>query len=179
MLINDEHPDFYKFKDSIPKLMEMLVGKTFYFYGIFNNLFKIDDMVLEAIEDPNDGYRSHLGAICHNKSNKAKFHKRPLGEVVLEEFDGNLNDLELEAYGSEFNGYILRDIDNNHIWLVFGTDNVDDYYPCFKFWYNPDETQKDYVSVPDDYESFTERYPELYLRAIEWFDGMRLEFKGY
>jgi hypothetical protein len=179
MIIDDNHPDFYEFKYSIPKLMQMLVGKTFYFYGTFNNLFKIDDMVLEAIEDPDDGYRSHLGAICHNTTHKAKFHKRPLARVELVEFEGNLNDLKLDTYGSPFHGYILRDVDTNHIWLVVGTDNVDDYYPCFKFWYNPDETQTDYVALPDDYKPFTERYPELYFKAVQWFDGLRIEFKGY
>jgi hypothetical protein len=102
-----------------------------------------------------------------------------LGRVILEKFDGHLKELDLSSYDDNFNGYILRDVDTHHIWLVFGTNNADDYYPCFKFWYNPDETQTDYVSLPEDYKPFTERYPELYLRAVQWFDGIRLDFKGY
>lgn len=84
MIIDDNHPDFYDLKNAIPKLMKLLMKKEFYFYGTFNNLFKIDDMVLEAIEDPDDGYRSHLGAICHYASKKDivyQFHKRPLARV--------------------------------------------------------------------------------------------------
>ena len=29
--------------------------------------------------------------------------------------------------------YQLRDLNTNHIWLTFGTDNSDDYYPIDKF----------------------------------------------
>jgi len=181
-MLKSDNINLYEFRNSIPKMMKMLFDKEFYFYGVFNNMFKIDDLVMEALEDPNDGYRSSMGAVCHYKSKddvKTQFHKKPLARVELEAFNGALEDLGLDSYDDNFDGYVLRDLDTNHIWLVFGTDHADDYYPCFKFWYNPDKNQKDYLKLPKDYTPFTEKYPELYLKAREWFDGLRLEFDEY
>jgi hypothetical protein len=40
-----------------------------------------------------------------------------------------------------FDGYDLTD-DDGHLWLRIGTDNMDDYYPCFTFDYYPKESAK-------------------------------------
>ena len=99
--------------------------------------------------------------------------------MVLEKFSGVLDEVD-DYYGStNFDGYILKDPTNNHIWLAFGTDDVDDYYPCFKFAYNPDKTQKDYVSVPSEYVFFKENYPEALVQSPDWFGGDRVKFEEY
>lgn len=66
--------------------LDSLNGEEFYFYGVDNNCFKIDYMVMEALEDPEDGYRSCLGGVCHKQSDdkKYKFFNKPLGKVTLQ-----------------------------------------------------------------------------------------------
>ena len=38
-------------------------GKVYRFYGVDNNCFKLDNSVLEAVEDESDGYRSYLATV--------------------------------------------------------------------------------------------------------------------
>lgn len=150
------------------KGFNLLEDKEFYFYGVNENKFKLDDLVFEALEDPYDGYRSTLGAVVIiNDSNI--FHKRPLAKVKMlyEPFEDNLY-------------HKLIDTDTNHVWLVIGTGDFNDYYPYFVFRYTPDEQQKDYVIVEKDYQTFLERYPELVLKAPEWFTSdLTIKFEGY
>ena len=148
--------------------LELLLGKTFYFYGVHGTKFKIDNIVLQALEDPSDGYRSYLGALVVTDDDGV-YHKRPLAEVTLELYENKY-----------MHGYVLRDLDTNHIWAKIGTDNYDDYYPCFVFVYIPDQTQTDYVEMEEDYLPFLERYPELLLKSPEWFNKeLIIDFKGY
>lgn len=150
------------------KAFRLLENKTFYFYGVNNQKFKLDDLVFQALEDPNDGYRSSLGAIIVTKDDGI-FNKRPLCKVTLQYIDDGYRTV-----------HRFIDIDTNHIWLEVGTKNYDDYYPCYVFAYTPDTTQTNYVEIEDDYKVFTERYPELMLKAHEWFNrDLEISFKGY
>lgn len=165
---------FYPLRDQCYDGLRSLVDNEFYFYGVFNNNFKIDDMILEVIEDPEDGYRSSMGTICHYKSYedlKVRFFDRPLGRVKLTEISN--------SYSNSFEGWALIDVDTNHQWLVFGTNNYDDYYPYFVFDYTPDKTQTEFVSVPSDYVPFKQNHPELVFKYSDWFGGECLEFKEY
>ena len=157
----------------VKKTFELLEGKTFYFYGVVNNMFKLDELVFEALEDPDDGYRSSLGAILVREDTKL-FHRLPIAKVIV---DG-INNGSMDKGGID--GHVLRDVDTNHIWLKIGTGDTDDYYPYFAFNYTPDRTQTAYLEVIPGYKSFEERYPELILKAPEWFNNeIDLEFKGY
>jgi hypothetical protein len=100
--------------------------KTFRFYGVCGNRYKLDDTVWEAIEDPSDGYRSYLGSIEIVDGSKDIFFKDPLATVKIEKFDSRSS-----------SGYQIVDMEDNHIWLTIGTDNTDDYYPYFVFNYKP------------------------------------------
>lgn len=109
-----------------------LIGQEFLFYGVDNYMFKLDDTLWEAVEDPDDGYRSCLGAIeiRPTKGNKKIFYREPLAIVRV--------DKNYECKGDADNdGYELVDTEFEHIWLAFGTDNSDGYYPCFYFNYTP------------------------------------------
>ena len=150
------------------KAFKLLEDKEFYFYGVINNKFKIDDLVFEALEDPNDGYRSSLGAVVVTDDN-GNYHKRPLAKVKMI-YDDSGEDLL----------HKLIDVDTNHLWLTIGTGEFGDYYPYFMFRFNPDITQHDYVEVEKGYIPFLERYPELVLKAPEWFNGdLDIKFEGY
>ena len=98
-----------------------LIGKNFKFYGATEHQLKLDDMIWEVEEDACDGYRSMLGPISRKVSN-AIFFKRPIAKV------------KVTGGGNE---YLLTDVADGHVWLRFGTDNADDYYPWFVFDYQP------------------------------------------
>lgn len=108
-----------------------IVGKRFGFYGVDGNRFKLGRWVFEALEDEEDGYRSHLKDIERRDHSDAIFFKRVLAVVKVIEFE------ETEGYGDE--GWRFVDVKDGHVWLEIGTNNVDDYYPCFYFRYNAKE----------------------------------------
>jgi hypothetical protein len=102
------------------------VGVCIDFYGVDNNCFKLGDHVFEAEEDESDGYRSCLREV-HEVTNTGGliFFQTPIAKVVVQ-----------EARGID-EGFRLLDVLDNHVWLEFGTDNTDDYYPYFVFNYYP------------------------------------------
>ena len=99
------------------------------FYGIDGYRFKLGDHVFEAVEDPDDGYRSMMRRIklCRNSG---IFFPDPLDIVSI-----------VEVCNSNFDGYELRSIKDGHIWLQFGTETEDFWYPCFRFYYTPREEE--------------------------------------
>jgi len=107
--------------------------KTFKFYGVCNNLYKLNDVVWEAMEDESDGYRSYLESIVRVDGDRGIFFSSPLATVTVEKSTEYPDD-----------GFKLVDIEDGHVWLEVGTDNYDDYYPCFRFEYHP--------KSPDQYE---------------------------
>lgn len=151
-----------KFPDNI---FESLMGGTYDFYGVDDKSFCIGvggaRLVLEAVEDPSDGYRSYFG--CFRTSDiGAIFFGRPIARVILEvggrsercrcfcgdndPYDSSKPDNpcpdHLQQQQQNFSGWVLRDADNGHLWLQVGTDHGEDYYPCFTFRYQPDPTKK-------------------------------------
>lgn len=121
---------------------DLLLGCKVKFYGVCGNAFKIDDLVFEAMEDENDGYRSCLGAIDVKDEQKDGliFFKKHVAVCKLTHYCGPDDYVPVEGEyhfhreGIDF--YRLTDR-SGHVWLEFGTDNTDDYYPCFIFRYNP------------------------------------------
>ena len=103
-----------------------LVGKKYKFYGVDNNQFKLDKVAYEAIENPDDGYRSYMDSVIVKDVDKSIFFRQAIAEVYL-----------VDASDGCFAGYQLVDVNDSHVWLKFGTDNNDDYYPYFVFEYSP------------------------------------------
>lgn len=105
-----------------------LIGKTLPFYGVDNNRFKIGKYVFEVLEDESDGYRSMLQEILFIPTpNNCIFFKTPVARVKIEVVD--------DLYGLD--GYKLIDVNDDHSWLEFGTNNGVQYYPSFVFYYQP------------------------------------------
>lgn len=100
-------------------------GKTFKFYGVYDTLFKIGPYVFEAIEDEEDGYRSHLKCIQHTTDENLVFLGRSFARVKVVDITD----------GDRFDGFALVDVDTGHQWLEVGTNWVDEWYPCFIFRY--------------------------------------------
>lgn len=83
--------------------------------------FIIDGQTYTAIENPDDGYRSSMGYLRRSDVILANtFSPQPvIGRMRLPEY-GQVNDT-LE----------FLDANNRKLVLAVGTDNIDDYYPCF------------------------------------------------
>ena len=113
---------------------EALVGGEFDYYGAdgAEYEFKIDSIVFKVLEDPQDGYRSCLGAIEYSADqSRGIFFRAPLARVKLVNYDRDA------GYGDNDHGYALVDIADGHVWLEFGTDHYNDYYPMFAFRHHP------------------------------------------
>lgn len=90
------------------------------YYHNHTNEFQLGRMIFEVLEDENDGYRSTMDHV------EIKSTSAPLR--------GKLATIEIRKWetGSEF-FYRLEDVEDGHIWVEFGTDHTDDYYPSFIF----------------------------------------------
>jgi hypothetical protein len=95
-------------------------------------IFKFDDILWKAIEDELDGYRSMLDYVVYadNDANRSFICHKNLANVVLESVDESEQNIC-------FAGYVLKDIEDNHIWLRIGTAYVDEYYPYTIFQHIP------------------------------------------
>ena len=110
---------------------EDVVGTKVNFYGVDNCTFKLGKHVFEAMEDESDGYRSYLESVEVKDPSGQIFFRCPLAKVLVVEIDED-----------EFERYELVDVEDGHVWLQFGTDHADGYYPSFRFYYAPKENKQ-------------------------------------
>lgn len=96
--------------------------KVYSYYGANCNEFKLGRKVYEVIEDEDDGYRSCMKELVLVDEPTGIFYKRAFAKVTLRESNAGCNDF-----------YELVDVKDGHVWLTFGTDYSEDYYPCFVF----------------------------------------------
>ena len=87
-----------------------------------NGIFSLDGVAYEAVEDPDDGYRSYMEEIKVVEPVEKMFDV----PVMVEYIDTDSKD-EL----------IFRDRRNQKVILSLGTDEYDDYYPFYFFDYTP------------------------------------------
>lgn len=106
-------------------------GERYAFYGADGTVFKLNDTVLQAIEDENDGYRSYLETVATYPDGFIFFRDKLADVLVIRIGDENMGDMEA------FDGYALVDAKDEHVWLLIGTEHTDDYYPSFVFQYFP------------------------------------------
>ena len=113
-----------------------LEGAIMKYYGAddASNEFKVDDIIFRVLEDPDDGYRSHLGVIEYGEQSNSIFFRNPLARVRIETYNREA-DPGPDTISGE--GYRLVDVEDGHVWLEFGTDNTGDYYPYFIFCHRP------------------------------------------
>lgn len=113
-----------------------LVGKRVGFCGVDNTSFCVVTpegarLAFEAVEDKNDRYRSMLKEVKDVLLDGLIFFAAPIVTLTVETVDGPVG-----QWGYVFSGWRLVD-DEDHEWLRLGTDNCNDYYPCFTFMYDP------------------------------------------
>ncbi len=111
---------------------DWMIGQEYDFYGVDNHKFKLgignSTIVLEAIEDAEDHYRSYLKTVKSVQEENDIFYKKPFAKVKIVKIDE-----------PDFDGYLLID-KNNHVWLRVGTEDHNTYYPTFIFGYTPFES---------------------------------------
>jgi hypothetical protein len=109
-------------------------NKYYNFFGVDSSRFKLDDKILEAVEDPDDGYRSCLQEIkvINPETDNSIFFDMPVDMIQVVEVD----DLTSENV-SNFSGYLLQSVYDGHVWLYAGTEHWDDYYPSYTMRYCP------------------------------------------
>lgn len=117
-----------EFKDTI--------GKEFGFYGTDCCQFKIGHYSYEVREDENDGYRSSMDDVIKVPKKKQIFFPSPIARVRVQSVD-------VEDSDGSFSGFHLVDVKTDHIWLKFGTNDTDSYYPYFVFDYKPRDDTPD------------------------------------
>lgn len=105
--------------------VQELVDRSFGFYGVSDNCFKIGRKVYEVLENEDDGLRSSLDHVRVVDPDGRPFFRRALARVTLK-----------VDHERDFEGWKLVG-DNGHTWLRFGTDFDDTYYPYFVFEYTP------------------------------------------
>jgi hypothetical protein len=113
--------------------MPFPTGVPLLFYGVDGNRFKLGDKVYEAIEDPDDGYRSCLKAIEVRADGAGIFFPNPVDTVTVVDLD----DPPPDYADAPADGWALRSTTDGHTWLVVGTEHYDSYYPGFLFRYTP------------------------------------------
>ena len=112
-----------------------MVGGIYDFHGILNDSVKLNDMIFQILEDPDDGYRSYLGAVRIPEEIESRgFYNKPIAKVRLETSDMQRYN---KAIPQSFRGYILVDTEDGHIWALIGTGSFDDSYPYCVLDYNP------------------------------------------
>lgn len=87
------------------------------------NSFQLGSVIFEVMEDEEDGYRSSMQEV------KIVNDMAPKGELL-----GQIQVIDMDT--TELSGYALKDSDG-HVWLEFGTNHSDDYYPYFVFNWTP------------------------------------------
>lgn len=107
-----------------------MVGGEYDFYGMEHSAVKLNDMIFEILDDPNDGYRSYLGAArIADSDSQYRFFRKPIAKIRIEAIDGGAE--------KAFEGYHFIDTKDNHVWCRIGTSYIDDYYPSFTCSYYP------------------------------------------
>lgn len=115
--------------------IDSLVGQVRPFYGVEGNRFKWGGNVYEVVEDESDGYRSSLGELrdATQAADLGPFFRTSVAELTMR-VGPELGRYEHQCDPDEI--WQLVDA-SGVVWLTFGTENADDYYPSFCFRYTP------------------------------------------
>ena len=114
---------------------EDLVGKSGILCAVDGFMFRIGDLTFEALEDENDGYRSALGEFRLVQNIRPMFREK----------------VTISADYAYF--YLTNEI--GKVVLTVGTDDYQDYYPCFVFNWEP-RNLSTYVDVDSLLNTVTE-----------------------
>ena len=94
--------------------------------------FRLDGNVYVAVEDPSDGYRSCMNELTVSEDATMKNVFEPVKVIGRHR--------EESTYSSSSTDDVLEliDADSGNVVLEVGTENTDDYYPCFVAAFHPE-----------------------------------------
>ena len=120
--------------------------------------FRLDGVVYVAIEDPSDGYRSSMrDLIIPNNPSMLNFFP-PIKVVGRMRTEGE--------YGTQDDVLELVDAITDKVVLEVGTNNCDDYYPCFVARFSPEN-----MATNADVLAAEEKVKEAAAGWITWAGG--------
>lgn len=91
--------------------------------------FTLDNVHYLAVENPDDGYRSYCeDLVVTEQPPLFSFEPQDMDCMMMESFPG----------GFENDILVMRDAYSGEVVLEIGTDSVDDWYPCCRFHYKPE-----------------------------------------
>jgi hypothetical protein len=93
--------------------------------------FQLGQVVFQVNEDEQDGYRSCLRDVEILSTDARTRPGDFMAEIVI-----------TKSTVPDRDSWEFVDTKTGHIWLEFGTDNVDDYYPSFIFYFYPVDPNK-------------------------------------
>ncbi len=102
--------------------------------------FRLDGKIYTAIQNPDDGYRSSMKELIVSDSGEMKNQFEPVPVFCIHRTVAN--------YGNSADILDIFDAQNAKLILAVGTDNTDDYYPCFISSYTPENMSVNAV-IPD------------------------------
>jgi hypothetical protein len=85
--------------------------------------FRLDGICYVALEDPSDGYRSHMEELVVDEQAVMKNCFEPIRVIGHHRTNG--------SWGGDDDILELIDVKNGKVILEVGTKNTSDYYPCF------------------------------------------------
>ena len=134
----DEETSHRAYREQVFNHFAALEGLALEYFGADDaaHEFMVDGIIFKVLEDPNDGYRSMLGVIEYGEKSDSIFFRKSLAKVRIKTYEGRSSK---DGWSKSDEGYQLVDVEDGHVWLEFGTDNTDDYYPYFVFRHTPKE----------------------------------------
>ncbi len=120
--------------------LETLVGIDLDFHGAESCAFMVDGVVFEVLMDPDDGLRSHMAGVVARSTRDYNLYEKPIARVQMKKLSDEKRDTDDVE---KMHGYEIVDIEDGHVWLTFGTEWNDDYYPLFRFQYTPKKRGED------------------------------------
>lgn len=92
--------------------------------------FRLDGKVYVAVDDPDDGYRSHMNDLTVSEDATMKNVFEPVKVIGRHREKG--------SYGDVDDVLELIDAGTGQLVLEVGTESTDDYYPCFVASFHPE-----------------------------------------
>ena len=126
--------------DTTPKVVATLTNRVLGLYGVDNNFFAVrigqTRHVFEVKEDESDGYRSALDDVVP-VTDQAQLDKLVLPRRVIARVHCVPKPPSADDFGRVDQIWQLIDVTDHYVWLEFGTENSNDYYPAFCFRFTP------------------------------------------
>ncbi len=141
--------------------LDQFVGMDLAYHGANESTyrFKLGAQVFEMITCGDD-YREEMARVDAVEPHKDdNFSETPLVTVRVVDVKRPWQRTENDDVTNVDSGYMLQD-GAGHVWLTFGTDNKDDYYPNAVFAVTPKKERPETTNLDEVIKGITEHHKE-------------------